>query len=248
MKKYGLLGYPLTHSFSKQFFTEKFQKERIDSEYLNFEIKSVDQVSKIIEDHPDLAGLNVTIPYKEVIIPFLNDLHPEAKEISAVNTIRIARRQGEVHLTGFNTDIWGFEQSLNPLLKSHHKNALILGTGGASKAIQHVLKKLGINFLTATTRTPSVKSISYSDITKQLISDFTLIINTTPLGTYPNTSTFPDIPYEYLSTHHLLYDLVYNPQITIFLEKGKEQGAVIKNGYEMLILQALKSYEIWEQL
>src|SRR5690554_746155 len=248
MKKYGLLGYPLTHSFSKQFFTEKFQKERIDSEYLNFEIKSVDRVSKIIEDHPDLAGLNVTIPYKEVIIPFLNDLDPEAKEISAVNTIRIVRRQEEVYLTGFNTDIWGFEQSLKPLLKSHHKNALILGTGGASKAIQHVLKKLGINFLTATTRTPSVNSISYSDITKQLISDYTLIINTTPLGTYPNTSTFPDIPYEYLSTHHLLYDLVYNPQITIFLEKGKEQGAVIKNGYEMLILQALKSYEIWEQL
>ena len=248
MKKYGLIGYPLTHSFSKQFFTEKFRKEKIHAAYLNFEIDSVDHISTIIEENPELSGLNVTIPYKELIIPVLDKLDREAEEIAAVNTIKIIRKQDKIYLTGFNTDIWGFEHSLKPFLKNHHKSALILGTGGASKAVQYVLKKLDINFMTVTTRVPSENSVNYHDLTKQLMTDHTIIINTTPLGTFPHINTFPNIPYEHITSNHLLYDLVYNPELTTFLQKGKQQGAIIKNGYEMLVLQALKSYEIWEQL
>jgi len=245
MKKYGLIGYPLTHSFSKRFFTEKIEKEKIDATYENFEIESISWFPEIIKNNPGLNGLNVTIPYKEKVIPFLDELDEAAEKVGAVNTVKINRPEDTVFLKGFNTDTFGFEASLKPLLKPHHTKALILGTGGASKAIKFVLNKLGIDFLSATRGELKENVIRYENIDKKMMSERLLIVNATPLGTYPKTETFPPIPYEYISEKHLLFDLVYNPEETQFLKKGKEKGAAVKNGYEMLLQQALKSYEIW---
>jgi len=245
MKKYGLLGYPLTHSFSKRYFTEKFEKENIESTYENFEIDTIKKFPGVIKNNPEVIGLNVTIPYKEQVIPYLDELNDAALDIAAVNTIKIKKTETGIYLKGFNTDTFGFETSLKPLLKEHHKNALILGTGGASKALKYVLNKLGIEFISASIEELKENEIRYEDITKETISERTLIINATPLGTYPKVNTFPNIPYKFISEKHLLYDLVYNPKVSVFLQKGKEKGATIKNGYEMLLLQAKKSYEIW---
>lgn len=245
MKKYGLIGYPLTHSFSKRFFTEKFEKEKIDATYENFEIESISRVPEIVKTNPDLIGLNVTIPYKEKVIPFLDELEEAAEKVGAVNTVKINHKEDSVFLKGFNTDTYGFEASLKPLLKTHHTKALILGTGGASKAIKFVLNKLGIGFLSASIEELKEDEIRYEDIDQKMMEERLLIINATPLGTYPKTETFPPIPYEYISEKHLLFDLVYNPEETQFMKKGKEKGAAVKNGYEMLLQQALKSYEIW---
>jgi len=245
MKKYGLIGYPLTHSFSKRFFTEKFEKEKIDATYENFEIESISWFPEIIKNNPGLNGLNVTIPYKEKVIPFLDELDEAAEKVGAVNTVKINRSEDTVFLKGFNTDTFGFESSLKPLLKPHHTKALILGTGGASKAIKFVLNKLGIDFLSASIEELKKNEIRYEDIDQRMLEERLLIINATPLGTYPKTETFPPIPYEYISEKHLLFDLVYNPEETQFMKKGKEKGAAVKNGYEMLLQQALKSYEIW---
>lgn len=249
MKHFGLIGYPLTHSFSKKFFTEKFRTENIDACYTNFEIQDIAELTAIIKENRELSGLNVTIPYKQQVIPYLDTLEGSAKEIGAVNTIRIIRHNENITLQGYNTDTWGFENSIKPLLKPHHKNALILGTGGASKAVKYVLKHSGIQFVSASTSAagkgdPAV--IHYNTIDKKLMEKCLVIINATPLGTYPDVETYPPIPYEYITNRHLLYDLVYNPPITVFLEKGQAQGAIIKNGYDMLIGQALKSYDIWE--
>ncbi|MGM0619733.1 MAG: shikimate dehydrogenase family protein [Bacteroidota bacterium] len=243
--KYGLIGYPLTHSFSKRFFTEKFEKEKIDATYENFEIESISWFPETVNNNPDLIGLNVTIPYKEKVIPFLDELDEAAKKVEAVNTVKINRKENSVFLKGFNTDTYGFEASLKPLLKAHHKKALILGTGGASKAIKFVLNKLGIGFFSASIEELKENEIRYEDIDQKMMEERLLIINATPLGTYPKTETFPPIPYEYISEKHLLFDLVYNPEETQFMKKGKEKGAAVKNGYEMLLQQALKSYEIW---
>ena len=245
MKKYGLLGYPLTHSFSKRYFTEKFDREKIEATYENFEIDDIDKFSDIIKNNPGLNGMNVTIPYKEQVIPFLNDLDDAAREIGAVNTIKIEKAETGIRLKGFNTDTFGFENSLKPLLKPHHKKALILGTGGASKALKYVLAKLNIEFISASIEELKENEIKYNDIDEQLMNERLLIINATPLGTYPKVDTFPNIPYEFIGGKHLLFDLVYNPEVTQFLKKGKLRGAAIKNGYEMLLLQAVKSYEIW---
>jgi len=245
MKKYGLIGYPLTHSFSKRFFTEKFEKEKIDATYENFEIESISWFPEIIKNNPGLNGLNVTIPYKEKVIPFLDELDEAAEKVGAVNTVRINRSKDTVFLKGFNTDTFGFESSLKPLLKPHHTKALILGTGGASKAIKFVLNKLEISFISASIEELKKNEIRYEDIDQRMLEERLLIINATPLGTYPKTETFPPIPYEYISEKHLLFDLVYNPEETQFMKKGKEKGAAVKNGYEMLLQQALKSYEIW---
>lgn len=245
MKKYGLIGYPLTHSFSKRFFTEKFEKEKVDAIYENFEVKDISWFQDIVRSNPNLVGLNVTIPYKQLVIPHLNELDEAADEVGAVNTIKIKRIGERIHLKGFNTDIWGFETSLKPLLKNYHKKALILGTGGASKAIKYVLKKLKINSISASIEELQENEIKYKDIDKKMMAERLLIINATPLGTFPNVETFPPIPYQYITDKHLLFDLVYNPETTRFMEKGKERGAVVKNGYEMLLQQALKSYEIW---
>lgn len=245
MKKYGLLGYPLTHSFSKRFFTEKFKKENIDSSYDNFEIDTIEKFPAVVEANPEVHGLNVTIPYKEQVIPYLNELDEAAQEIKAVNTIKIIRTKAGIKLKGFNTDTFGFENALVPLLKSHHKKALILGVGGASKAIKYVLRQLGIEYISASRRELNVDEISWEDIDQQVIENHLLIINTTPLGTYPKIDTFPNIPYEFIGNKHLLFDLVYNPEVTQFLAKGLAKGANIKNGYDMLLGQAEKAYEIW---
>jgi len=245
MKKYGLIGYPLTHSFSKRFFTEKFEKEKVDAVYENFEVKDISWFQDIVRSNPSLVGLNVTIPYKQLVISYLNELDEAADEVGAVNTIKIKRIGERIHLKGYNTDIWGFETSLKPLLKNYHKKALILGTGGASKAIKYVLKKLKINSISASIEELQENEIKYKDIDKKMMAERLLIINATPLGTFPNVETFPPIPYQYVTDRHLLFDLVYNPETTRFMEKGKERGAIVKNGYEMLLQQALRSYEIW---
>jgi shikimate dehydrogenase len=245
MKKYGLLGYPLTHSFSKRFFIEKFEQENTEASYENYEIENINLLPGIINANPQLCGLNVTIPYKEQVIPYLDELDVAAREVGAVNTIKISRKENIIFLKGFNTDTWGFEISLKPLLKEHHKKALILGTGGASKAIKYVLAKLGIGFISATIEELKENEIRYTDINNELMKERLLIINATPLGTYPKVETFPLIPYEHITGNHLMFDLVYNPEVTMFMEKGLSKGATVKNGYEMLLQQALKSYEIW---
>lgn len=253
--KYGLIGYPLGHSFSQRFFRDKFKREGIDADYLNFEIKDVNQLNNIIDQHPTLRGLNCTIPHKQAIIPLLDELHPDAQAIGAVNTIRIDGSR----LIGYNTDCIGFERSLLPLLRPCHAKALVLGTGGASKAIVHVLRRLGIT-PTYVSRRPanppaptnipcsaasSVSSINYSALTPDIMATHTLIVNCSPVGMYPNIDSAPEIPYRTLTPDHLLYDLVYNPEITRFMALGRKQGATVKNGLEMLILQAEAAWEIW---
>jgi shikimate dehydrogenase len=245
MKKYGLLGFPLTHSFSKRFFTEKFERESTAASYENYEIENINLLPGIIHSNPLLCGLNVTIPYKEQVIPYLDELDIAARDVGAVNTIKIIRNGNNTFLKGFNTDTWGFEISLKPLLREYHKKALILGTGGASKAIKYVLAKLGIGYISATIEELKENEIRYTDINNELVEERLLIINATPLGTYPKVETFPLIPYEHITSNHLLFDLVYNPEVTMFMEKGLSKGATVKNGYEMLLQQAIKSYEIW---
>jgi len=247
MKKYGLIGFPLTHSFSKRYFTEKFETEKIDSTYENFEIDNISKFPDIINSNPEIVGINVTIPYKEQVLQFLNELNDSAREIGAVNTIKISRTGSGTHLKGFNTDTYGFETSLKPHLKEHHKKALILGTGGASKALKYVLGKLGIEFISASIEELKENEIRYDDIDEKMMKERLLIINATPLGTYPKVNTFPNIPYEFITEKHLLFDVVYNPEVSVFLRNGLEKGAAIKNGYEMLLLQAIRSYEIWNE-
>lgn len=247
MKRYGLTGFPLTHSFSKRYFTEKFEAEKTDSAYDNFEIDNISKFPDIIINNPELIGLNVTIPYKEQVIPYLDELNDSAREIAAVNTVKIIRSDSGIILKGFNTDTFGFETSLKPLLKEQHKKALILGTGGASKALKYVLNKLGIDFISASIEELKENEIRYEDIDEKMMNERLLIINATPLGTYPKTDTFPNIPYQYITEKHLLFDLVYNPEVTQFMTKGLQNGATVKNGYEMLLNQAIKSYEIWNQ-
>jgi shikimate dehydrogenase len=246
MKLFGLIGYPLSHSFSKTYFAAKFEKENIhDCKYENFPIDSIDKFPELIKENRNICGLNVTIPYKEQIIKFLDELDEPVKNIGAVNTIKFINKNNNILLKGYNTDVYGFENSLRPLLTENHKNALILGTGGASKAIKYVLKKLNIGFISASIEELKENEIRYEDITPELIKNTMLIINATPLGTFPNIDTYPKIPYEYIDKHHLLFDLVYNPEISMFLKKGLDRGAVIKNGLEMLHLQAEKAWEIW---
>ena len=247
MKKYGLLGYPLGHSFSRNYFNQKFEAERIDAEYLNFEIPEIKEIKNVIKENPELNGLNVTIPYKEQVIPYLDDLHEDARLIGAVNVIKFSKGLfGKVKLKGYNSDIIGFKQSIEPLLKEHHRKALILGTGGASKAVFQGLKQLGVAS-TFVSRKAKEYCITYEEITPKVMEQYTVIVNTTPLGMYPNVNACPDIPYDLLTSDHLLYDLLYNPDETLFMRKGKEKGAVVKNGLEMLLLQAFAAWEIWQK-
>ena len=251
---FGLIGYPLSHSFSQKYFTEKFKRENIsDCEFKNFSFKNINELPSLIKQNPTLCGLNVTIPHKQSVMKFLDAIDNSAKEIGAVNCIRLSPQSplpGErgskgVRLIGYNTDAIGFEKSLKPFLKPHHTKALILGTGGASKAIAYVLKKLKIEFVFVSRNQMSASSIRYHDLQKDIIESHHLIINTTPVGMFPNINDCPDIPYQYLSDKHLLYDLTYNPEETLFLKKGKEKGAQIKNGLEMLHLQAEEAWKIW---
>lgn len=242
MDKYGIIGYPLGHSFSRAFFTEKFQREHIDAEYVNFEIPSADMLPGIVQANPNLRGLNVTLPHKEAVIPMLDELSDEAKEIGAVNVIRV--RDGR--LKGFNSDIIGFMDSIRPLLKPWHQHALVLGTGGASRAIRVGLQRLGIQW-TYVSRTPAPGRLTYADLTSDLMEHYQVIVNCSPVGMFPRVDACPDIPYQLLTGRHLLYDLVYNPQETLFLKRGAEHGAAVKNGLEMLHLQALASWRFWNE-
>lgn len=244
MDKYGLIGYPLGHSFSVGYFNEKFSNEHINAKYINFEIPSIEDFAEVIESNPELRGLNVTIPYKEQVIPYLDSLSPEANAIGAVNVIRITRKGDKTHLKGFNSDVIGFTRSIEPLLERHHKKALILGTGGASKAVDYGLRSLGIE-TKFVSRTKRPGFFTYEEITPEIIKDYNIIVNCTPLGMYPNTDVCPTLPYEAMDSHNLLYDLLYNPDETLFMQKGKEHGAISKNGLEMLLLQAFASWEFW---
>jgi shikimate dehydrogenase len=244
MKLYGLIGYPLGHSFSKKYFTEKFQREGIvDATFELFPLQQIQDFPQLINTLPDLAGLCVTIPYKESIIPYLNRIDDKSNTIAAVNCIKI--KEGE--LIGYNTDVIGFENSLKPYLQSHPQKALILGTGGASKAVQFVLKKLSIDFLVVSRKPVSEHSISYNQLNQEIIHEHTIIINCTPLGMTPHIEELPLLPYSFIGKEHLLYDLVYTPSITTFLEKGRMQGATIKNGEEMLHIQAEANWQIWNE-
>ena len=250
MKHYGLIGYPLTHSFSKRYFTEKFETGKIDAVYSNYEIDSITRFPEVIASNPELIGLNVTIPYKEQVIPFLNEITPEAQRIGAVNTIKIEREPGNMyfyHLTGYNTDYVGFKKSIEPLIRPGlHKKALILGTGGASKAVRQVFEEMNIPWKYVS-RTGSDERFTYNEIDEAVLLEHKIVVNCSPIGTFPKDEECPDIPYRFLTHEHLLYDLIYNPSETLFLKKGKTQGATIKNGAEMLELQALAAWEIWSK-
>ncbi len=248
MAKFGLIGYPLTHSFSKRFFTEKFNAEKLDHVYENFEIEKIELFPEVISNNEDLVGLNVTIPYKEQVIPYLDELDEASKKMGAVNTIKVSQKDGKNFLKGYNTDTHGFEKSISPMLKPHHTKALILGTGGASKALKFVLDKLGITYISASIEELKENEIRYEGISKELLKEHLIVINATPLGTYPKVNTYPLIPYEFLTEKHILFDLVYNPEVTKFMEFGKEMRANTQNGYRMLLNQALKSWEIWGKL
>lgn len=240
--KYGLIGYPLTHSFSQRYFTDKFQREHIkDSVYANFPLENINDFPELLGNNKDLIGLNVTIPHKETVIPFLDGLDPVAEAIGAVNTIKISADGA----FGFNTDAYGFETSMKPFLKAHHTRALILGTGGASKAVAYVLKNIGLDILYASRNPKAENELGYDQINEHVLDACKLIVNTTPLGTYPNIEGRPQLPYELLTNEHFLYDLVYNPEKTKFLELGEQSGAAIKNGYDMLAHQAEKAWKIW---
>lgn len=245
MRKFGLIGYPLGHSFSKKYFSEKFRDEHIpDCLYENFPLKNIEELSGLLESEPDLCGLNVTIPYKSEVMKFLKYISPDAGEIGAVNVIRITRNGGIPELSGFNSDVTGFTDSLLPYLKKRTGNALVLGTGGSSKAVCYALGKIGMN-VTLVSRNSDTGMIAYSEIDESLISRMDLIVNTTPLGMYPDVGTKPELNYGLLNEKHILYDLVYNPELTSFLKEGKERGCVTVNGLMMLRLQAEKSWEIW---
>ena len=246
MDKYGLIGMPLGHSFSIGYFNEKFENEKINAKYINFEIPNIETMPEIIASNPELKGLNVTIPYKEKVISYLDEISPEARAIGAVNVIRITHKGKNTILKGFNSDVIGFTRSIEPLLEQCHKKALVLGTGGASKAINYGLKSLGLETLFVS-RYERPGTIQYSKITPELIKEYNVIVNCTPCGMYPHADECPDLPYKFMDNHTLLYDLIYNPDMTLFMQKGAKQGATVKNGLEMLLLQAFASWEFWNE-
>ncbi len=242
MRRFGLIGYPLTHSFSQRYFAEKFQREGItDCVYQNFPLENISQLTSLLKEHPDLEGFNITLPHKEVVLPLLQSRSDVVLDMNACNCVRVINQQ----LRGHNTDVVGFEQSLSHFLEQKPNAALILGTGGSSKAVAYVLKKLKIPF-SFVSRNPSSQQLSYQQLNEEIIRQHQLIINTTPLGMYP-VEKYPEIPYESLGADHYLFDLIYNPATTIFLQRGADQGAKIMNGYEMLVLQAEESWRIWNQ-
>lgn len=244
MDKYGLIGYPLGHSFSKSYFNEKFENEGINAEYINFEIPTLDSLPEILASNPELKGLNVTIPYKEKVISYLDSISPEARAIGAVNVIRVDHKGNDTYLKGFNSDIIGFTKSIEPLLERFHKKALILGTGGASKAVNFGLKSLGLETVFVS-RFERPGTIQYSQITPDIIQEYNVIVNCTPCGMYPHIDECPQLPYEAMTSKNILYDLLYNPDETLFMKKGAQHGATVKNGLEMLLLQAFASWEFW---
>ena len=243
MRRFGLIGKNISYSFSRTHFAKKFKKEGIiDCQYDNFDLQDISEFPGIIENTKGLIGLNVTIPYKESVIPYLDKLNKKAKAIGAVNTIKVSKKG---KLVGYNTDYYGFKKSIEPFISAHHKKALILGTGGASKGIAYALNALNISVKFVSRNPSSKKEYSYDNLTKEIITDYSIIINCTPLGTYPNVKECPNIPYAFITSKHLLFDLIYNPTETEFLNKGKDQGATTCNGSKMLHFQAEKAWEIW---
>ena len=244
---YGLIGYPLVHSFSRDFFNQKFMAEGIDAQYINFEIEDIGQLMEVIAEYPNLNGLNVTAPYKEAVIPLLDSLDDDAREIGAVNVIRFIRdhRSSDfVELRGYNSDVAGFERTIPSILTPSRTSALVLGTGGAAKAVSAALRHSGIN-VQLVSRRKSEHTLIYEEITRAMVAEHKIIVNATPLGKYPDDNVCPDFPYRFLTKEHLCYDLIYNPEETLFMKKSAQFGAETKNGIEMLLLQAFDSYRIW---
>ena len=244
MDIYGLIGFPLEHSFSISYFNEKFQNEGIKAKYVNFEIPNIENLQEILASTPNLKGLNVTIPYKQKVISYLDYISPEARAIGAVNVIRVEHKGNQIILKGYNSDIIGFTQSIEPMLESFHKKALVLGTGGAAKAINFGLKSLGLETVFVS-RYERPGTVLYKSLTADDIKEYNVIVNCTPCGMFPHTNECPNLPYEAMDSHTLLYDLIYNPDETMFMHKGRERGATVKNGLEMLLLQAFASWEFW---
>lgn len=243
MKLYGLIGRPLTHSFSKAFFTEKFLSENItDCRYENFELQDIQQLQTILKAHAGLCGLNVTIPYKRDVVSLLDFKNEIVDAVGACNCIKIEGGK----LYGYNTDVVGFRESLQTFLKPHHTNALVLGTGGSSGAVQYALKQLGIEF-TIVSRQKTENNFTYQMLDETFLKAHTVIINTTPVGMFPNITAAPQLPYQFITPKHLLFDLIYNPGKTLFLKMGEERGATISNGHAMLLLQAEESWKIWNE-
>ena len=245
MDKYGLIGYPLGHSFSISYHNQRFADEGINAKYYNFEIPNIDELPVVLSQNPELKGLNVTIPYKEKVMEFLDFISPEARAIGAVNVIRVIHEGKEIKLRGYNSDVIGFTQSIEPMLENYHKKALVLGTGGASKAVTYGLKSLGIEPV-CVSRYERPGTVQYESITDDVVREYNVIVNCTPIGMFPNINECPNLPYEALDEHNILYDLIYNPDETLFMKKGAKQGAAVKNGLEMLLLQAFASWEFWK--
>ena len=245
MRYFGLIGKPLVHSFSQRYFTQKFQEESIDAAYGLYELDKIEDL-KLLLQQKVFSGLNVTIPYKQSVLSYLSEFDETARAVGAVNVIKFVRRSGEVVLKGYNSDVIGFHDSLVPLLRPYHKRALVFGTGGASKAVEYVLRRLGIE-VQLVSRQAKDSVLSYEQITPEVLQSYQLLVNTTPLGTFPHVDTCVDIPYQNITNKHLLYDLVYNPQETLFLRHGKERGAQVMNGYAMLRGQAEAAWEIWNK-
>lgn len=244
MRKFGIIGYPLGHSFSPGYFNEKFQTENIDAVYERHEIPSIEEFPEVISANPELRGLNVTIPYKEKVMEYLDSVSPEARAIGAVNVIKVENKGKKSVLKGYNSDVIGFSRSIRPFIEPHHKKALVLGTGGASKAVLYALKEMGLETLLVS-RYEKANTIRYEQITPALVAEYEVIVNCTPCGMAPHFDECPSLPYEALTEKNLLFDLIYNPDETLFLRKGREHGAITKNGLEMLLLQAEAGWEIW---
>lgn len=246
MKTFGLIGFPLAQSFSQKYFTQKFKDENIAARYLNFEIEDINELPELLNHHAYIAGFSITIPHKENIFSFLNELDSSAREIEACNVVKVTWKDKTPILKGYNTDVIGFSDSIKPLLREHHKKALVLGTGGAAKAIAYGLKKLGLEYKYVS-RNKNADSLTYAELDKTTMDEYQVLINCTPLGMYPKIEECPDVPYELLSDKHLLYDLTYNPETTQFMKNGLKQGATVKNGLEMLHLQAEAAWKIWNE-
>lgn len=245
MRMYGLIGYPLGHSFSMTYFEQKFRKENIvDTVYRNFPISTIRKFPDLVEEYPELCGLNVTIPYKQEVIPYLHQLDETAAEIGAVNTISLVRSGNNLLMKGYNTDVTGFTDSLNMLMKTRPDAALVLGTGGSSKAVIYSLGKMGIE-VHRVSRRSSGNAMAYNELDRKVIDKCKLIVNTTPLGMFPEVDTCPDIPYEFIGREHIVFDLVYNPEMTLFMKKSSEKGALACNGMDMLVGQAEAAWKIW---
>lgn len=244
MDLYGIIGYPLAHSCSPQYFNERFQNAGIDAEYLRFEMEDLRELEKLLWQYPQLKGFNVTIPHKQNILPFLDEISEEARSIGAVNCVKVSQDPGKIRLTGYNTDVYGFRKALLDFMPQGICQALILGNGGVAKAVRYVLHSLQMKVLTVSRTPKQADEISYAD-TRRYLPESRLVVNTTPLGTWPKTEGYPDIPYELLTSEHYLFDLVYNPGTTTFMKKGQEAGAHACNGYAMWLGQAERNGEIW---